>query len=74
MVSTTPGEVRRYLPRFKPEASTPTTGDVLETLQVLVGLGYAGDPRLEEATRWLLGKQDRQGRWKLENSPAARCG
>jgi hypothetical protein len=42
--------------------------DVLETLQVLVGLGYAGDPRLEEATRWLLGKQDRQGRWKLENS------
>jgi hypothetical protein len=42
--------------------------DVLETMQVLVGLGYAGDLRLEEATRWLLAKQDRQGRWKLENS------
>jgi hypothetical protein len=42
--------------------------DILETLQVLVGLGYAGDPRLEESTRWLLGKQDKEGRWKLENS------
>jgi hypothetical protein len=42
--------------------------DILETMQVLVGLGYAGDPRLEAATRWLLGKQDKQGRWKLENS------
>ncbi|MFN8475275.1 MAG: nitrogen fixation protein NifH [Anaerolineae bacterium] len=42
--------------------------DVLETLGVLGSLGYGGDPRLDEAYRWLLGKQDAQGRWKLENS------
>lgn len=42
--------------------------DVLETLAVLTALGYNGDPRLAEAYRWLLGKQDVQGRWKLENS------
>ncbi len=42
--------------------------DVLETLAVLVALGYGGDPRLAEVWRWLLGKQDAQGRWKLENA------
>jgi hypothetical protein len=42
--------------------------DVLETLSVLVELGYGRDPRLEEAYCWLLDKQDTQGRWPLENS------
>lgn len=42
--------------------------DILETLAVLVMLGYGTDPRLAEAYNWLLSKQDAQGRWKLENS------
>ncbi|MBI2911937.1 MAG: hypothetical protein HYY05_07320 [Chloroflexi bacterium] len=33
-----------------------------------MGLGYGGDPRLNRALRLILHKQDRQGRWKLENS------
>ena len=42
--------------------------DVLETLSNLVDLGYAGDPRLQHALDWLMEKQDKNGRWKLENS------
>lgn len=42
--------------------------DVLETTAVLLDLGYAGDPRLENALQYILEKQDAQGRWKLENS------
>jgi hypothetical protein len=42
--------------------------DVLETLSVLVALGYGRDPRLAEAYQWLMSKQDQQGRWKLENT------
>jgi hypothetical protein len=42
--------------------------DALETLSVLVTLGYGHDPRLAEAYQWLLGKQDAHGRWKLENT------
>ena len=38
--------------------------DVLQNLQVLSELGYAGDPRLLPAVQWLLGRQDAQGRWK----------
>jgi hypothetical protein len=41
--------------------------DVLETLAALVALGHGRDPRLVEATDWLLGKQDAQGRWTLEH-------
>jgi hypothetical protein len=41
--------------------------DVLETLAVLVALGYSGDPRLAGAVDWLLNKQDAQGRWTLEH-------
>lgn len=33
-----------------------------------MGLGYGGDPRLGGALRLIQEKQDRQGRWKLENS------
>jgi hypothetical protein len=42
--------------------------DVLETVAVLVDLGYGHDPRLSNALQFILSKQDRQGRWKLENS------
>lgn len=42
--------------------------DVLETLAVLLALGYGGDTRLTRAYHWLLGKQDGAGRWKLENA------
>ncbi len=42
--------------------------DVLETTAVLVELGYGDDPRLANALRLILGKQDAQSRWKLENA------
>jgi hypothetical protein len=41
--------------------------DVLQTLTVLVALGYGQDPRLAAATDWLVRKQDAQGRWPLEH-------
>jgi len=42
--------------------------DVLEITAVLTDLGYGGDPRLANAFRFILEKQDEQGRWKLENT------
>ncbi|MFQ5613280.1 MAG: nitrogen fixation protein NifH [Anaerolineae bacterium] len=42
--------------------------DVLETVTVLVDLGYGGDPRLANAFDLILGKQDERGRWTMENS------
>jgi hypothetical protein len=42
--------------------------DVLETVSNLVGLGYSGDPRVKAGLEWVVGKQDDQGRWNLENS------
>jgi hypothetical protein len=42
--------------------------DVLETAAVLVELGYSDDPRLHHALRFILNKQDGQGRWRLENA------
>ncbi len=42
--------------------------DVLEVVDVLAQAGVGGDPRLAAAWEWMLGKQDAQGRWKLENS------
>ena len=42
--------------------------DVLETLGVLAALGFGSDARLAGAQRWLLDKQDAQGRWMLENT------
>jgi hypothetical protein len=41
--------------------------DVLETVDNLARLGYAEDPRLARAWSWVLGKQDGDGRWPLEN-------
>lgn len=37
--------------------------DVLQNLEVLAELGFAGDPRLHRATDWLLAQQDDAGRW-----------
>lgn len=42
--------------------------DILETTAVLVDLGYGKDPKLNRAFEYILGKQDDQGRWKLENT------
>lgn len=42
--------------------------DVLETVSNLVELGYGKDPRLSSGLQWIVGKQDDDGRWKLENS------
>ena len=53
---------------FKLSFPLSYSSDVLETLAVLVTLGYGCDARLEEAYHWLLSKQDAEGRWKLENS------
>ena len=40
--------------------------DVLQNLEVLCELGFAGDRRLNRAVDWLSGKQDEHGRWKNE--------
>jgi hypothetical protein len=40
--------------------------DVLQNLEVLTALGLGHDPRLTNALDLLLGKQDDQGRWKME--------
>ncbi|MFC1861513.1 nitrogen fixation protein NifH [Chloroflexota bacterium] len=40
--------------------------DVLQNLEVLVTLGQAQDPRLDNAMKLLISKQDNQGRWPLE--------
>jgi hypothetical protein len=40
--------------------------DVLQNLEALSELGYAGDIRLSNAIDWLLDKQDDRGRWKNE--------
>jgi hypothetical protein len=40
--------------------------DVLQNLEVLCELGFAGDSRLQPGVRWVLAKQDSNGRWKNE--------
>lgn len=40
--------------------------DVLQNLEALTALGCGGDARLSAALDLVLGKQDEQGRWKLE--------
>jgi hypothetical protein len=42
--------------------------DVLETVSVLVELGYGRDPRLANALQLILSKQDGRGRWSLERT------
>jgi hypothetical protein len=40
--------------------------DLLQIAEALVGLGYGKDPRLANALKLILDKQDEQGRWLLE--------
>jgi len=40
--------------------------DLLQNVEALVRLGYAGDPRLAGALQIIREKQDAQGRWALE--------
>jgi hypothetical protein len=40
--------------------------DVLQNLEVLTSFGYGPDPRLSAAMDLVRGKQDEQGRWKME--------
>jgi hypothetical protein len=54
--------------RFKLGFPLTYWSDVLETLAVLVALGYGHDSRLADAYDWLLSKRDAQGRWKLEHA------
>ncbi len=51
---------------FKPGFPSGYVADILQVLEVLAELGHAGDPRLEQALAWLLGKQDEHGRWRNE--------
>jgi hypothetical protein len=41
--------------------------DALEILGILTRLGYK-DGRMKETVNLVIAKQDRQGRWKLENT------
>jgi hypothetical protein len=40
--------------------------DLLQNVEALVRLGFAGDPRLADALTMIQDKQDEQGRWLLE--------
>ncbi len=40
--------------------------DLLQIVEPLARLGYGSDPRLENALRCILDKQDEKGRWKME--------
>jgi hypothetical protein len=40
--------------------------DLLQLAEALAGLGYANDPRLAGTLKFILEKQDGDGRWKLE--------
>lgn len=42
--------------------------DVLQTAEALTEAGYGGDPRLTASYDLILGKRDREGRWKMEYS------
>jgi hypothetical protein len=41
--------------------------DVLEVLGILTSLGYR-DERMQEAINLIVSKQDKQGKWKLEDT------
>jgi squalene cyclase len=48
------------------------TYNILRGLDVLTRLGYSKDKRLEDATRILLQKRQKDGKWILENAPTGR--
>ena len=59
-------EGRRYAPWFRFHYPTHYYYDVLVGLDVLTGLGYAGDRRLEPALRILREKRRSDGTWLLD--------
>ncbi len=59
-------EGRRYAPWFRFHYPTHYYYDVLVGLDVLTGLGYAGDHRLEPALQVLREKRRRDGTWGLD--------
>ncbi len=46
--------------------------DILLNLEALTEAGVVDDPRLMDVIKWMLSKQDAQGRWKLEYSYRSR--
>jgi hypothetical protein len=40
--------------------------DILQNMEALVLLGYAGDPRLKKALEFISSKKDSNGRWAME--------
>jgi hypothetical protein len=51
---------------FKPGFPSGYVADVLQVLEALADVGRASDPRVVNAVRWLLDKQDADGRWRNE--------
>jgi hypothetical protein len=49
---------------FKPGFPIGYVADVLQNLEALCALGFAGDPRLRNALAWLVTQQDERGRWR----------
>ena len=47
---------------------TSYSTNVLEALHVMADLGYGARPALKDTIRFVLSKQDSQGRWKMESS------
>ncbi len=56
----------RYAPWFRIHYPTHYYYDLLVGLDMITRLGYARDPRLAVALRWLTGRRDRQGRWAID--------
>lgn len=56
----------RYAPWFRTHYPNHYYYDILVGLRTLTTLGYATDPRLAPALRWLQGKRTSDGRWALD--------
>ena len=50
------------------------SADLLEGATVLALAGCAGHPHLQAVVRWLLDRQDADGRWMLEHTPGKTWG
>jgi hypothetical protein len=61
-----PGNSRPNGSWFKLGFPSGYVADVLQNLEVLCELGYAGDRRLRPAVEWVVAKQTDGGRWKNE--------
>ncbi len=59
-----PGNVKPNSSWFKLGFPSGYVADVLQNLEALCELGFAGHPRVQAALPWLLARQDAAGRWK----------